>query len=143
LSKTPIKRRTTAQAAAGPTLDTPAQQLGARGVLWLAALAFAAAAAGGLSLAISAFQPGLLLPLRAGFGIVLAALGCAGCLAGIYAANHGRLAGGRLMFDQSARTLVAAPWFARTLKWSGHAAGITVLAISWLSYIYPAGIHLP
>jgi hypothetical protein len=143
LSKTPIKRRAAPQAAAGPAVDTPAQQLGARGVLWLAALAFAAVAAGGLSLAISAIQPGLLLPLRAGFGIVLAALGGAGCLAGIYAANHSRLAGGRLMFDQAARSLVTAPWFARALKWSGHATGITVLAISWLSYIYPAGIPLP
>jgi hypothetical protein len=127
--------------AAAP--DTHAQQLAARGVLWLCAFLCAALALGGIWLLTLAFPSGVLLPLRAGLGLLSIAIGGAGCWAGLYAARHSRLVGGKLLFDQAARSLIAAPAFARSLKWGGHAAGITVLAMSWASYFYPAGIALP
>ena len=139
MAKNPNKR---APAPAAPAPDTQAQQLAARGVLWLGALLCAALAVGGIWLLAAAFQPGVLLPIRAGLGLLSIAIGGAGCWASLYAAKHSRLTGGRLLFDQEARSLVAAPSFARALKWSGHAAGITVLVMSWVSYFYPAGILL-
>lgn len=140
MSKNPNKRQPTPAAGAA---DTAAQQLAARGVLWLCALLFAALAVGGAWLLAAAFQPNVLLPLRAGLGLLSMVIGTAGCWAGLYAAGHSRLVNGRLLFDQAARSLIAAPAFARNLKWSGHAAGITVLVISWASVFYPAGIRLP
>jgi hypothetical protein len=116
--------------------------MGARGVLWLAALLGAALAAGGLWLAESAIQAGVLHPLRAGCALLMLVLGAAACAAGFYAANHSRLSGGRLTFDAAARSLLASPSFSRCLRWGGHAVGITVLVVSWLSYFYPAGFPL-
>ena len=139
MAKNPNKR---APAPAAPASDTQGQQLAARGVLWLGSLLCAGLALGGIWLLAAAFQPGVFLPTRAGLGMLSIAIGSTGCWAGLYAAKHSRLVGGRLLFDQQARSLVAAPSFARTLKWSGHAAGITVLVMSWVSYFYPGGILL-
>jgi len=85
---------------------------------------------------------GKILPTRAGIGLVLTALGALGCAAGLYAARHSQLSGGRLTFDAQARELIRSPGFARLLKWGGHAAGITLLLVSWLSVYYPDGIAL-
>jgi hypothetical protein len=109
-------------------------------MLWLLALLGTMIAAGGLWMLSISVVDGKLLPLKAGLGAVLAAVGAVCCWAGMYAASHSTLKAGRLRFDDAAYDMVNSPRFSRILKYSGHAVGITVLASSWLSYYYPAGI---
>ena len=109
-------------------------------MLWLLALLGSAIAAGGLWMLSTSTIDGKLMPLRAGLGAVIIALGAVCCWAGMYAAGHSTLKAGRLRFDDAAYDLVNSARFQRLLKYSGHAVGITVLASSWLSYYYPVGI---
>jgi hypothetical protein len=138
LAKQSRQQRGTPAPAASP--DTPAQQQAARAMLWLLALIGVAIVAGGLYLLAGAPKAGKLQPIPFGLGVVLAAIGAACCWAGMYAARHSTLRQGRLKFDAAAHALISSPGFVRTLKWAGHAVGITVLATSWLSFYYPEGI---
>jgi len=126
-----------------PPADTQGQQAAARGLLWLGAACGVAIALGGAWLFTLAFTPDkILLPTRAGIGFVMMALGSILCWAGVYAAAHGRLEGGKLRFDAQARELLSSVGFVRFLKACGHAAGITLLLVSWMAVYYPQGITL-
>ena len=126
-----------------PPVDTQGQQAAARGLLWLGAACGVAILLGGAWLFGLAFTPDkMFLPTRAGFGFVMMVLGGVGCWAGLYAAAHGRLEGGKLRFDAQARALIASVGFVRFLKACGHAAGITLLLVSWMAVYYPQGIAL-
>lgn len=122
--------------------DTQGQQAAARAIMLLGALCGAALFAGGLWLLALAFDAGRILPTRAGLGVVLALLGALGGWTGIYAANHSRLEAGKLVFDAQAKALIASPRFVRVVKVCGHAAGVTLLMVSWLAVYYPQGIAL-
>lgn len=126
-----------------PPADTPAQQAAVRTLLRLGAACGAAIAITGAWLLSLGVAHDVLLPVRIGIGFVLLALGIISCAAGLYAANHARLADGKLLLDDQARRLIAGPGFARGLKICGHATGITLLLVSWLGVYYPQGIPLP
>jgi hypothetical protein len=122
--------------------DTQSQQAAARALLWMGAACGAALVVGGAWLFSLAFTDQALLPTRAGIGFVLMGFGSVSCWAGIYAAAHSRLEAGRLRFDAQARELFSSETFVRFLKACGHAAGITLLIVSWMAVYYPQGIVL-
>jgi len=123
-----------------PPTDTQGQQAAARAMLWLGAAFAAALVLAGAWLFSRAFTDQALLPTRAGIGFVLMGLGSVGCWGGIYAAAHSRLEAGKLRFDAQARELFSSETFIRFLKACGHAAGITLLIVSWMAVYYPQGI---
>jgi len=146
LSKPAAKKARDAAKATASTPDRPTdtrgQQIATRYVMWLGAAFGLALAVAGIWLLATCVNEARLMPLRAGLGLVLSALGSAAFWAGLYAARHCQLEAGRLKFDPQAHALLVNPMFGRALKWGGHAIGITVLAVSWLSVYYPNGIAL-
>jgi len=123
-----------------PPADTQGQQTAARALLWLGAAFGAALVLAGAWLFSLSFTDQALLPTRAGIGFVLMGFGSISCWAGIYAAAHSRLEAGKLRFDTQARELFSSETFVRFLKACGHAAGITLLIVSWMAVYYPQGI---
>jgi len=123
-------------------IDTAGQKAAARGLLLLGAAVGVALVLGGAWVFSLAFTGTHLLTTRAGIGFVMMGLGAIGCWAGLYASRHSQLENGKLRFDKEAHALLSSPLFVRYMKAAGHAAGITLLAVSWLAVYYPQGVSL-
>lgn len=134
--------RPSAKLAPAATADSRQQQLAARGLLLLGALIAAAIVLGGAWLFSTSFAGGRLMPTPVGVGFIMMLLGSLGCWAGLYAARHGRLEGGKLRFDAQAYDLLMSPPFIRLLKVAAHTTGIVVLGVSWMAAYYPQGFAL-